>query len=182
LFCFNQFTHPGASEEKRVHLAVRGLCWVAGRRPGNGGHHLYGRVLTVRHWSRRATSLRGAKSVSAATHVPGRSARRLPPDTRLVGWSTARGAAVAVAHHRRTRGLHTTTAAAAAPETLSQTHFAADDEDPPRLWRATHTGGTAAPPTSTMQSVSRYRFYPTCSAAFRIIKVTASCEINTRSR
>ena len=86
---------------------------------------------------RREISQRGdgrRMSPARATTATGHS--------RLVGWTTARGAVVAVAHHRRTRGLHTTTAAAAAPETpLSQTHFA---EDPPRLWRATHTGGTPA--------------------------------------
>lgn len=166
-------THPGASQEQSVHFTVRCLCWVAWRRPGNGGHHLYGRIVAVRHWSRRASSLEGAKSVSGATHVSPE-----PDDChRTLGQSAGRPRAALPSQPRTTD----------ASQQQQQQH---QRRCPRRISHArtlttstlrgcsTHTGGSGN--TSTRQSVSRYRFYPTCSAAFRIIKVTATCEINTR--
>lgn len=107
-------------------------CVLGAKRPFHSPAPVLGCLAAPRKWwtppvwpHRRRPPLVPTRVVSRRRKISQRRdacvprARRLPPDTRLVGRPTACGAAVAAAHHRR---LTTT----AAPETVSQsqTHFA----------------------------------------------------------
>jgi hypothetical protein len=159
------------------------LCWVAGRRPGNGGHHLYGRVLTVRHWSRDARRPSEARNQSArrrTTHVPGArdDCHRTLAASRLV--DRARRCRRSRAPPTHSRPPHNNSSSSSTRDAVVPDAFRSRRRGPAETVAGNaHRRHSSTPPTSTRQSVSRYRFYPTCSAAFRIIKVTASCEINT---